>query len=117
METTEREVLQKAFKKTMDLFKRRASHGDWARNLKEGSAMLTTDLQWKHYYTFLGNPNGYDENNVCLESCEEEYKNLKLEPYEDCFEIREYKNGTETTIYVKNIEKKDDEEEDEKTEN
>ena len=103
MDSDERTVLQAALKKTMDLFKRRTSHEDWARNLREGSSELKTDLQWKHFYTFLGNPRGYDENNVCVESSEKEHATLELKPYEDCFEIHEYKNGNETTIYVKNI--------------
>jgi len=119
----ERAVLHGAFERTKDLFKRRNTSEDWALNLVEGSKDLTTPLQWTHYYTFLANPNGYKEEEVCLKTAEEEYANNPnlIPPYEDCFEVTEYKNGNETIIYVKNKnlhppkEEDEEDEEDEKT--
>ena len=105
MDPLEQTVLQKAIAATVDLFKTRTDSEDWVRNIVEGSKTLTTPLQWTHFYTFLTNPNGYDESKVDINSTAgEEYNNeYTRTPYESCLEEVHYKNGpNETIIHVKN---------------
>ena len=109
MNPTERAVLKQAFKKTTDLFKRRNTTEDWARNLRDGSSELTTKLQWTHFYTFLANPRKYKEENVCLKTAFEEHHSKEcIPPYESCFHVQEWKNGTETIINVTNTLEQDE---------
>ena len=42
----EHQNLQAAIRETRDLFKRRATAADWARNLIEGSRRLKTKKEW-----------------------------------------------------------------------
>ena len=103
MNSNERAVLENSFKKTIDLFKRRNAPEDWARNLRDGSSELKTNLQWKHFYTFIANPTKYKSEDVCLKTAEQEHRQkVCITPYEDCFKIKEWKNGSETIINITN---------------
>ena len=95
-------MLQRCFKKTKELFKTRNCYNDWADNIIEGGRILnpTNGRLWKHFYCWLANPTGYNEEEV--EGLEIDNTLKEIPPYPDCMEVREYKNGTETEIRVTN---------------
>jgi len=101
MNPKERSVFQKAIAETTDLFKRRSQAEDWSRNLIEGSRELKTPHQWKHFYTWLANPNQYNEEET--NKMEIATEAAKIEPYDSCMRTETFQNGPcETIINVIN---------------
>ena len=103
----EHQNLQAAIRETRDLFKRRGTAGDWARNLIEGSRRLKTKKEWTKYYAYLANPEGFDPNR---EYAVVKPEDMTIEPYPEEQVVTEFKNGTETIVHVKNrVRSQDDE--------
>ena len=100
MNSSERAVLHKSFKKTKDLLMRRNSSEQWSQNLIEGSSMLKTPLQWKHYYVWLANPNGYNEKEV--DALKIDNTPPKIEPYPSHMKVERFQNGSDITVVVTN---------------
>ena len=96
--------LRIALERTRELFRTRDHSEDWGRNIIEGSEGLCTERDWLLYYSFLTNPEAFDEN--------AELVPMKMEPMPPPppeFDIIEHKNGTETTIIYKRKRDIDDE--------
>ena len=114
MNTKERSVFQKAIAETTDLFKRRTQAEDWSRNLIEGSSELKTAQQWKHFYTWLANPNQYNEEETNKMEISDE--TAKIEPYDSCMRTETFQNGPcETIINIINTSGPSSEQDEEKT--
>lgn len=107
MKQTERDVLEKCLKNTADLFKRRPQSESWANNLIEGSRILTTKGQWKHFYTWIANPTKY-----CFEEAEKTTPATEqtiISEYSSEYDVKHFKNGCETIIHVTKKKSQDDE--------
>jgi hypothetical protein len=94
--------LQYSIRKTKDLFKRRNTAEDWARNLLEGSKRLKTVEDWDLFYTFLVDPMGYEENEIAprKETCNVQ-EGIPSD-YPSHMKVVKIKNGGETMIHVVN---------------
>jgi len=102
MKPSERTVLQACFEKTKKLFETKRQPEDWADNIIQGSSGLKTKLQWKHFYTWLANPNNYDEENTSNLTIEPQILE-NIEPYPEHMVVETYQNGpAETLIRVIN---------------
>jgi hypothetical protein len=105
--------LQYSIRKTKELFRRRQTGEDWARNLLEGSRRLKTVDDWDMYYAFIANPDAYEENKIPARTgtcCVHEGVPTD---YPDFMEVRKVINGGETIIHV--INKRSRGEDDEKS--
>ena len=101
MNEQERSGFLQAIKKTKELFQRRRAAEAWSDNLIEGSAVLETASQWKHYYAWMANPGKYNEEEVNgLKTLDEQA--FEIEPYHEDLVVKQFKNGTETIIHVTN---------------
>ena len=101
MQTDERETLQRCFAKTKGLFMKHTMSEDWADNITNGSLELKTPLQWKHFYVWLANPNGYNE--AATDALEIYNSMTNIDPYPSNMVVETFKNGTDTMVYVKNM--------------
>ena len=108
MTPIERAKLHEAIKKTTELFKQKTSARDWSINIIEGSKPLqnATGNTWKHYYVWLANPDGYNEE--ATDALEIE-KTKSIESYDPCMRVETFQNGTETIVRVINKNLEDDE--------
>ena len=100
MKSAERENLQRCFVKTQGLFSTRKQSESWADNIIDGSDGLKTPREWKHFYVWLANPRGYDEERT--ERMEIDTEPPCIESYDDCMKVETFQNGTETIINVIN---------------
>ena len=100
MDENDRRVLRQAFEQTEDNFRTHTASEDWADNIIKGSRGIKTVLQWRHYYTWLANPRGYEESSVG--EPERDLSKHLIEPYPSFMEEVRYQNGNETIIHVKN---------------
>ena len=92
--------LERAIAETKNLFRRRNSPEDWARNLIEGSRGIKTSKGWGLYYAFLANPKGFDITKEVIPFNTSEYN---PEPYPEYMTVEKFQNGpSETIIHVKN---------------
>ena len=100
MNSAERKNLQRCFAKTQGLFSTRKQSESWADNIIDGSKELKTPREWKHFYVWLANPRGYDEERT--EKMEIASEAPCIEPYDDCMKVETFQNGSETIINVIN---------------
>jgi hypothetical protein len=102
-------VLQYSVRKTKDLFARRPSAEDWARNLLEGSKRLKSKHDWDKFYTFITNPEAYEEGEI-----PEDFSPAKISEgiptdYPTHMKVVKTMNGNETLIHVVNTRRSRDE--------
>ena len=97
-----------AMERTKKLFHERDTAEDWGRNIIEGSAGLKTEHDWTLYYSYLTNPNGFDET-VCQSTLN---PNEIIPPLPEGLVAEETRNGTDIHILIKNVKNIDDEKED-----
>ena len=105
MNPSEREELHRCFSKTKKLFKRKRGSESWADNLIEGTKGLKTPLQWKHMYTWLANPRGYNEAET--DSLPIDNSTGHIKPYPSHMKVETFQNGAETIVRVINTRDKD----------
>ena len=96
--------LRQALTQTRDLFKDRCTSDDWGRNIIEGSYGIKTERDWLLYYSFLANPEAFDENAELVPS-----KIEPVAPPPNEFNITYHDNGNETTIVYTRKKEVDDE--------
>ena len=100
MNPSERAVFQQSIANTLNLFKQKKMAEQWSQNIIDGSKLLTTPLQWKHFYCWLANPHGYNEKEV--DSLPVDTEPPVIEPYAECMHVETFVNGNETQIHVTN---------------
>ena len=110
--TTRKEKPYTKPSKKPKLFKARTASECWSDNIVEGSRGIKTKLQWRHFYAWLANPDGYNEEDVVAPM--EGLTAAVIEPYPQGMLEQRYENGTETIIHVKNTELYTNEQEEEK---
>ena len=108
MNDEERNNFKESVRKTTELFKRRNTPEDWARNLIDGSSSLKTGNSWKHFYAWLSNPAKYNEEEVNNMGTLATEKTV-IEPYDDCMRVDTFENGNEILVHVKNMSLEEDE--------
>ena len=94
--------LQFSIRKTKELFKRRNTAEDWARNLLEGSRRLKTENDWDQFYTFITDPLGFEEGEIVekLGTCSMQ-EGVPTD-YPSFMKVVKTMNGNETMIHVVN---------------
>ena len=94
--------LQFSIRKTKELFKRRNTAEDWARNLLEGSRRLNTEKDWDTYYAFITNPLGFEEGEIVekMGTCSI-HEGVPPE-YPSFMKVVKTMNGNETMIHIVN---------------
>ena len=103
-----------AIERVKRLFRERSDPGFWSDNIIQASRDLETKHDWSRFYSYITNPRTYDPA-AQIVTLDDMIDPLPAIPaYEDCFEVKEYKNGPlETIIHVR---RKDSQEDDEKKE-
>lgn len=101
--------LEMALARTQRLFKERKASEDWAQNIIEGAAGLSTQRDWMLYYSFLANPGEFNPDAVLVPA-----EDVIIPKPDPNYVVKEYQNGSETTIVYT---RKKEDEEDEKTPN
>ena len=96
--------LEKAIARTQKLFRERDASEDWARNIIEGGAGLSTQRDWLLFYSFLTNPGEFNPDADLVPA-----EDVVIPPPDPQYKIMEYKNGDETTIVYKRRKEEDDE--------
>jgi hypothetical protein len=104
-------VLQYSVRKTKDLFARRPSAEDWARNLLEGSKRLNTKHDWDKFYTFITNPDAYEEGEISEHFLPAKISEGIPTDYPSHMKVVKIMNGNETVIHVVNTHKRDEDDE------
>ena len=111
---------KEAIEKLKKLIKEHRTPEVCADNLLKARSYLRDPEDWKKFYSYITNPKGFDPDKT-FETLGDLEKIPDIPPYEDCFEINEYRNGPlETKIHVRNknfYKKTEDFDDDEKKEN
>ena len=94
--------LQFSIRKTKELFKRRNTAEDWARNLLEGSRRLKTKNDWDTYYAFITDPLGFEDGDIVenMGTCNMQ-EGIPTD-YPSFMKVVKTMNGNETMIHVVN---------------
>ena len=103
--------LQYSIRKTKDLFKRRATAEDWARNLLEGSTRLKTAADWDQFYVFLTDPMAYDDGDIAVKMNTCSVQEGVPTDYPAHMKVLKTQNGGETIIHVVNTQGRGEDEE------
>ena len=95
-------ALQFSLRKTKELFKRRNTAEDWARNLLEGSRRLKTAHDWDQFYAFITDPLGFEDGEMVekMGTCSMQ-EGIPPE-YPSFMKVVKTMNGNETMIHVVN---------------
>jgi hypothetical protein len=104
-------VLQYSVRKTKDLFARRPSAEDWARNLLEGSKRLKTKHDWDKFYTFITNPEAFEEGEIPDHFSQAKISEGIPTDYPPHMKVVKIMNGNETMIHVVNTRKRGEDDE------
>ena len=98
MDSNERTVLQRAFLKTEELFRKHKSAESWSDNIIRGSEELRTKRQWKHFYSYLANPHGYNEAAVEKQTTIGEEERTEVASYPDNMVVTELRMATKPSL-------------------